>query len=449
LGYLIAFKDNDSDELRPVVMEGALQKRMIQDNQPLNLKLLDENRNIYELLNHEGKETIYASVEKIGLYQYNTPFESEQWYLVGFMREDYLLSYVMRIRQILFISLLLSIALGALGGIYISYQMSKPIIHLAKEVKASDNSKILHLSTTGLLELDALSHAIEVANKLMLDSASRLSKIIELVALPIGAFEMNKNTDSVFVTDQFFNILGLENITLDAYNNKDDFQRLFDTIFSTPEPDEEDVYRLDTTPQRWVRLNVTIVDALIIGVAMDVTDEILEKIEIKRDRDLDSLTKLLNRKGFQWQFETWENSEFNSSVAALMMFDLDNLKIINDTYGHKWGDQYILKAVERLNQIASKEHQILGRRSGDEFVLLLYNFESEDALREKVIQFFESLNDHLIDFPDGSQKPVMISAGLMWYNDSELSYDELLHYADEALYESKRHSKGYFTESAY
>lgn len=452
LGYLIAYRKDGNEEMMPVVMEGALQKRMIIEDEPLNLKLLDSNRNIYELLNHEGKEVIYASVEKIGLYQYNTPFEDEEWYIVGFMREDYLLSYVKRIQQILMISLFLSIMLGALGGSGISYQLAKPIINLAKEVRESDKSKILHLNSTGLSELDELSHAIEVANKLILDSASRLSKIIEMVALPIGAFEMNKNNDNVFVTEQFFDVLGYENKDDDSYRDKETFKAMLDQVFSNPEPDEDDVYCLNLEPKRWVRVNVTISDELIIGVAMDVTDEILEKNEIKRDRDLDSLTKLLNRKGFQWQFEAWEKQykeNKSTEVAALLMFDLDNLKIINDTYGHKWGDQYIIKAVERLVHISDDSHRILGRRSGDEFVMLLHHFDSKEALREKVSLFFEGLKDHLIEFPDGSQRPVMISAGLMWYEYPELNYDELLHYADEALYESKRHKKGNFTESLY
>lgn len=447
LGYLIAFRDSESDALTPIVTEGALQKRMIQDSSALELRPVDVNRMIYELENHLGKETIYACVEKVGLYQLNTPFENEEWYLVGLMREDYLLNYVTRIQQILMLSLLVSIILGAIGGIIISFQMSKPITHLAKVVKASDKNSILHLGRTGLNELDALSQAIETANKAMLDSASRLSRIIEIVALPIGAFELNQQTGTVFVTDQFYAILGVSDFEPEAYTEKKAFQNLLETTFIEPEPEEEHVYRIPTTPERWVRLNVTISEDLIIGVVMDVTDEILDKLAIRRDRDLDPLTKLLNRKGFQWQFDLQNNQ--NDETAALLMFDLDNLKLINDTYGHKWGDSYILKAVERLDSIADQEHKVLGRRSGDEFVLLLHHYDSKESLIKTVDAFFDTLNSHLLEFPDGTRKPVTISAGLMWIENSELTYDELLHYADEALYEAKRHNKGSYIVSEY
>jgi len=131
------------------------------------------------------------------------------------------------------------------------------------------------------------------------------------------------------------------------------------------------------------------------------------------------------------------------------MFDLDNLKIINDTYGHKWGDQYITQTVARLKKITDDDHKILGRRSGDEFVLLLYDFESKDSIRKCISDFHENLSKETIKFPDGMDKVISISAGLMWIEHFDLSYDELLHYADEALYESKRNNRGSFSESMY
>lgn len=442
LGYLIAYKTDETDDLEPIFTSGALQKRLIYEDSALVLSSEDSDQNIYEYVNHRGNEKIYACVEKLGLYQVNTPFEAEQWYLVGFMREDYLFSYVDRIKQILEISLLYSVILGVIGGAWISYQMTKPVINLAKQVRETDNNEFLHLKPTGLLELDELSQAIERANKMMLDSASRLSRIIEMVDIPIGAFEMNKLTGNVFVTDQFYEIVGR------TKDEEKPFSDVLNSIFAKPEYDETDIYKIDAEPNRWIRLNITDQDDLVIGVVMDATGEILEKNEIKRDRDHDPLTQLLNRKGFQWRFEDLMQHA-KLEVAAILMFDLDNLKCINDNYGHKWGDQYILKAVERLDDIADNSHKLLGRRSGDEFVLLLFDFDNKEALRSCVKTFFEQLPTHLIEFPDGSRNTVMISAGLMWIENQSLSYDELLHYADEALYESKRNRKGSVTESSY
>ncbi|MBF4693471.1 sensor domain-containing diguanylate cyclase [Fusibacter ferrireducens] len=448
LGYMIAYKDHLNEFLTPIFMEGALQKRMISSTSPLDLSVVDENRNIYMLNKHEGVENIYASVEKIGLYQFNTPFEDEQWYIVGFMREDYLLNYVNRIKHILWMSLWISAIVGIFGGILVSYQVSKPIINLANQVRESDKSKIMRLKPTGLLELDELSSTMEFTNKLMLASASRLSRISEMFDVPIGAFEINLTTERVFVTDYFFSILEVEAHKKANLETKVGFIKLIDEILDNPEPDESDVYRLREDPPRWVKIKMIEDVDLMYGIIMDVTEEIREKNQIKLDRDLDPLTKLLNRKGFQWQFESW-NKKDHFGEAALLMFDLDNLKIINDSYGHKWGDQYIIHAVEGLETITDNDHKLLGRRSGDEFVMLLYGFESKAAIRKCILNFYEKMGRQFIELPDGTQKTVAISAGIMWMDHPELSYDELLHYADEALYESKRHNKGRFTESQY
>ncbi|GAU76598.1 diguanylate cyclase domain-containing protein [Fusibacter sp. 3D3] len=448
LGYMIAYRDSPDGLLRPVFMEGALQKRLISGLEPLDLSIVDQDRNIFKLKTHKGSENIYASVEKIGLYQFNTPFEDEQWYLIGLMREDYLLNYVNRIKQILWMSLWTSIIVGIFGGILISYQVSRPIINLAKQVRESDKSKIMYLEPTGLLELDELSSTMEFTNKLMLASASRLSRISEMFDVPIGAFEINLNTGRVFVTDYFYSILKFEAHETERLETKESFIKLINAILEHPEPDENDVYRLMLEPVRWVKIKMIEDAELMYGVVMDVTDEIREKNLIKLDRDMDPLTKLLNRKGFQWQFEIWVQTD-HSGEAALLMFDLDNLKMINDSYGHKWGDQYIIHAVERLQAITDDDHKLLGRRSGDEFVMLLYDFESKDAIRRCVTAFYEKIEQQFIEFPDGMRKTVAISAGIMWMDCPELGYDELLHYADEALYESKRQNKGRYTESRY
>ena len=67
-------------------------------------------------------------------------------------------------------------------------------------------------------------------------------------------------------------------------------------------------------------------------------------------------------------------------VAALLMLDLDNLKFINDSYGHDWGDTYLKNMAEALKRI-KWEKKITARLSGDEFIVLLYGADTQDSLR--------------------------------------------------------------------
>lgn len=448
LGYLIAYSDDEGEHLSPLVLSGALQKRMIDENQNIDVKIVDEDKRIYQISNHLGKEKLYASIEKVGLYQFNTPFEDEQWYIVGIMREDYLLNYAQRIKQILWISFGMSLAIGAVSGSFVSLRFTKPIVSLANQVRGSEKVKVLSLNRTGLQELDELSTAIEISNKLMLESASRLSRVVDTFRIPICAFELNHELKHVFVTDNFVKVMGIEleegaeHITYEA------FVLLLERLFIKLEPEEVDVYQVTDEPPRWLRYRKTENDVSTIGVLFDVTEAILEKREIIKDRDHDPLTQLLNRKGFHYLFDKWRQ-EAEAQVSALIMFDLDNLKRINDNYGHKWGDQYIIEAVARLKTIAEPDQFILGRRSGDEFVLLLHGFESKEAIIDTIETFFNKLHEKPLTFPDGKIYPVSLSGGIMWIESDELSYDELLHFADEALYVAKRNKKGSYQVSSW
>ena len=443
LGYLIGFSQEDSD-VRPIIMGGTLQQRMINKNEALNLELLSEEKNLYQLKNHFGKEKIFLIKEKIGLYQYNTPYESDQWFLIGIMRGDYLLGYVNRIINVLWISLGMAIILGAIGGILSSRGLTKPIVRLVSQVRKSDLRGELKFTASGLTELDELSSAIEITNKLMLESATRLSKIIEMFGLPIVAYEMNHKTLHVSVTKNFWKTLGqFEDVENPEYYH---FINLISKITSNPEENEPDVFKMNLDDEKWIRYKVIKSEDTTIGVIMDVTAEILDKMQIKSERDHDALTQILNRKGFQYEFEKWR-MEQHKKTAALIMFDLDHLKSVNDTYGHKWGDQYILTAVYYLKQIAPINSAILGRRSGDEFVLLLHGFENRESVLSALNRFYQLLSEHPMDISEGRQITVSISGGVMWIEDQTLTYDELLHFADEALYAAKKDKKGFYMVS--
>lgn len=443
LGYLIGFSQEDSD-VRPIIMGGTLQQRMINKNEALNLELLSEEKNLYQLKNHFGKEKIFLIKEKIGLYQYNTPYESDQWFLIGIMRGDYLLGYVNRIINVLWISLGMAIILGAIGGILSSRGLTKPIVRLVSQVRKSDLRGELKFTASGLTELDELSSAIEITNKLMLESATRLSKIIEMFGLPIVAYEMNHKTLHVSVTKNFWKTLGqFEDVENPEYYH---FINLISKITSNPEENEPDVFKMNLDEEKWIRYKVIKSEDTTIGVIMDVTAEILDKMQIKSERDHDALTQILNRKGFQYEFEKWR-MEQHKKTAALIMFDLDHLKSVNDTYGHKWGDQYILTAVYYLKQIAPINSAILGRRSGDEFVLLLHGFENRESVLSALNRFYQLLSEHPMDISEGRQITVSISGGVMWIEDQTLTYDELLHFADEALYAAKKDKKGFYMVS--
>ena len=450
LGYLIAYRPQPGAPLEPIVMGGALQRRMIDANGPLNLSLQNADLNIYTIEAHFGTETLYAAKERIGLYAHNTPFEGESWHLVGIMREGYLLSYVNRIEQILISTLLVALLVGGIGGLSISFNIAKPITRLSNQVHANKAGKSFVLSKTGLMELDVLSESIVSANEEMMASASRLTRIIDMFDLSIAAFEMDHRRQVVHISGQLLEVLGVKDpeeagVMTMAY---EPFKAMVLKRLNEGSEVEPHVYKLDTEPPRWVRFKMTASEQTTLGILVDVTDEILEKTEIIRERDHDPLTQLLNRKGFQWTFEAWYPSRDIKKTSALVMLDLDNLKTINDAYGHRTGDTYIKEAVRlfrSIEQAHGDSRCVIGRRSGDEFVIAFLDFESESVVLSHLDALFERLKTTPIHLTKEVERCVSVSGGLMWIEAAnDLSYEELLHYADEALYHAKQKSKGHY-----
>ncbi len=440
-GYLIGYQERGQKEITPIIMTKAIQKRVFKDQAEIHY-LPDSKKEIFKLKNNTTFHNVYLSVDEIGLYQANTPFQEEHWYLVGMMREDHLFSYVRRIQSILWVATISSIVIGVIGGYIVSYRFTKPITILAKKVKDSDKSKVLELEETGLIEVDELSREMQTASNSLLESTIKMSRIIQLVGLPIGAYEYTQDKDSVFVTDELHSLLGIDSTEMDLLvQNKMLFIKKMNQILDYPDDEEEDIYILESTPMRWLKVKYIENVKSTTGVIMDITDEMIVKKQILQDRDIDTLTGIYSRKAMQDHIENALAIRDKQLHTAVLMFDLDNLKIINDTYGHKWGDIYIRHAVRHLVDM-SEDRYILGRRSGDEFTVLLYNFQTRDEIRNCLIDFYTRLNQDSLLFPDGLKKQVTISSGLVWVEDINSSFDQYLQKADEALYCAKKNEKG-------
>ena len=135
------------------------------------------------------------------------------------------------------------------------------------------------------------------------------------------------------------------------------------------------------------------------------------------------------------------NGPVNLGTAAMVMLDLDGLKSVNDTYGHESGDIYIRETAVCMKGIP-EDHAIVGRRSGDEFFILLFGYEDRNCVRKQLRDFYDILDKHPAVLPDGIQLKIQISSGIAWYGGELCTFEELVRCADIALYEAKSTIKG-------
>ncbi|WP_019228561.1 sensor domain-containing diguanylate cyclase [Sedimentibacter sp. B4] len=445
-GYMLGYEQPDKEGIEAILLTKEIQKRITKVGDTLEYMGADQENSVFLLKNSYIKGKTYISIENLGLYRNNTPFQQHQWYLIGIMGENHLLNYVLKIKYILFESLIASVIIGIIFGYIESHKFTKPIIEVAKKVKGTNSAKVIELEDTGLTEVDDLLNAIQTTSNMLLETSGKMSNIIEMMGLPLGVFEYDDDKNNVFVTDRLSKLLSLdEKETEDVISNKNLFIAMIQELLSKPEDEEEDIYHAGHNPEKWLKIKFTKRDKITIGIVIDVTDDMSEKKKIMADRDIDPLTGIYNRKAMQMHMEDAILKRNINMISAIVMFDLDNLKTINDTYGHKWGDIYIKHVVKHLSAVC--KNQVLGRRSGDEFSILIYNYDSKEQIRMCIDEFYQKLHNDKIIFPDGTAKHAAVSAGLVWIEQKAPHFDEYLQKADDLMYDAKRNNKGHFCET--
>ena len=168
---------------------------------------------------------------------------------------------------------------------------------------------------------------------------------------------------------------------------------------------------------------------------------VAERSRIEHERDYDALTGLYSRQAFFRVCGELFEEPRRLRHAALIMTDLDNLKVINDTYGHDWGDAYLRQTARSLQQ-GAPGGTVVARLSGDEFLLLLYGYETQDDLRKDIAKLESSFAGSSATLPDGSALHIRMSGGVAWYPEDARDLDTLKKYADFAMYEVKHSTKG-------
>ena len=173
------------------------------------------------------------------------------------------------------------------------------------------------------------------------------------------------------------------------------------------------------------------------AVALVINDVSVEKRQLKMLEDYayrDSLTSVYNRFFGMHTLEEWLHTK---KQFALVFVDLDNLKYINDQFGHSDGDEYIVRVARHL--LAYSEDAIVCRIGGDEYMVLAPHSNSTDAnSRMKAIQSVIQ-NDGQTQ---GKDYYYSISVGIVAVDsESSMSSREILSIADDRMYKQKRAKK--------
>ena len=162
--------------------------------------------------------------------------------------------------------------------------------------------------------------------------------------------------------------------------------------------------------------------------------------QYRADSISDPLTGVYNRRHLMDMFESFIlKGQHSQKSFSVVIFDMDNLKNVNDAYGHLFGDE-MLKVFSDKIQKGIREFDLFARFGGDEFVCLFWDIKKDD-LTFKLQNWQNQLLQEIVS----SSQPdlhVEFSYGISYYPEDGHSFDKLLSVADERMYRQKNKKKG-------
>ncbi len=177
-----------------------------------------------------------------------------------------------------------------------------------------------------------------------------------------------------------------------------------------------------------------------VSLLRDITERRMQERRLRSMADQDSLTGLLNRNGFMQALQDeLVQAEQCAEPVSVLMIDLDQLKLLNDTYGHFSGDKALLAVADALRRTL-RQQDAIGRIGGDEFAVVLPGLGGQEAaavadrLRHEV-----STGD--VEMESGETQHITVSIGVCDNSLSDAGAEKIVKLADKAMYVAKRLSR--------
>ena len=277
----------------------------------------------------------------------------------------------------------------------------------------------------------------------------KLELAIEIAELKIWEYDLTTNKNDYF--DNRSEILGYSNIDVNKTHeiwekriHEDDREEVITELLdylNDKIPAFKKKYRIKKNDgtYKWIYDIGKIVSRSrkgnsnkIIGAYYDIDDTMKNQEKIEYLSYKDWLTSLYNRRYFENEIERLSMSR--KLPISIIIGDMDNLKYINDTYGHKIGDEYLVQISKILKKITRKG-EVVSRIGGDEFTVILTEVYEED-----IKHFCKRVNNEIRNFNNKKLLPeeLSISLGYALKTTIKENINEVFIKADFAMYEDKK-----------
>ncbi len=174
-----------------------------------------------------------------------------------------------------------------------------------------------------------------------------------------------------------------------------------------------------------------------IAVFADISKQKESEEKLEKLAHFDELTGLPNRLTLRLHLEREiKQATRRQTKCALLFLDLDRFKVINDSLGHRFGDELLTKVGERLKN-RLRDNDILARLGGDEFVILVNDYSDDSHLSSLAQQLAKHIS-YPFTLSDGVEANVGLSIGIAQFPKDANTAEDLLKFSDASMYKAKK-----------
>jgi len=334
----------------------------------------------------------------------------------------------------------------------------------AVTVNGSDDALILKGMNENILSFNA-SKLNDTEIILTIEDISKAQKELEMLHLIKKAFDETR--ESIIITDENVKIIYANR----AFSDTTGYQK-HEVVGRNPSMLKSGIYGSDFYEKMWSSINSNgfwrgeIADKKkdgslsihrsditaikqggkvinYIAIFSDITKEHTMNERILELSVYDALTRLPNRNMFINKIEEMCASRFTGEEGFSLMFvDLDNFKFVNDTFGHSFGDELLIEVSRRLKNMLRKS-DLVARLGGDEFVIILEGTTATTTLQIVADNIVKTVSSD-IKLSIGESVNVGCSIGISVYPLDARNYEDLIKYADMAMYKAKEGGKNQY-----
>lgn len=334
---------------------------------------------------------------------------------------------------------LLSILIAVVFSYIAILMVLKPIRRLQEEI-ACQKPEEIHFRESGIVEIDRIHQALNRMAGELEQSYSRYSFTMESAGGNVGSFEYRENDAKVKISPSVRVLLDIPEDEGEGVNEieYEQWKKRLEGLLRVEELEDGYSFTDRHGNRRAVSIRRRREKHGVFGTVIDKTDAYNE---IERLRDIsqhDQLTGLYNSVYLKSSGQTFLDGN-RDKVNAMVFCDLDNLKLVNDGFGHETGDCYLKAMAKLLASMAEGERCIVVRLSGDEFAMFFYGYENRKMIEGIVEKGYE--RRPALGLPDGTDLRLNASIGIAYARRGAEDMNSLLRRADRAMYRVKHGNK--------